>query len=368
ELITTGREGTVRFWDVASGELERVLYPPLRGITASALSPDGHTLALSSKQTVDKEQVSVILLVDVESTRLLAPESIKIRPLKGAKEWVDCLAFSPDGKWLASAGHREQVRLWDLKTGEHREVGGPENVAWDLAFSPDGKHLLTAPHDGPAVTWTVPDGKQATTFKGVDKGLVGVAWSPDGKTLATGGAQGVHRWDRDGKKPPQVLSEQPSHAITFSPDGHKLLNVWWQHGGGQEGVSLLEVPGGKELWQSGPETRLAWAAAFSPSGALAVAAGGPANNVLLLGARDGRPVHRLGGAGRMCFSAAWGPEGKVIAWGHTDGTSSEVFQAAPPLKVGFSLEKFRLVPNNHLVFTKAQRADLSRGKVTLKRA
>jgi WD40 repeat protein len=108
------------------------------------------------------------------------------------------VAFSPDGRLLATASHDGTARLWDPATGEQQRTltrnPGPGRAVWGVAFSPDGHLLATAGHDGTARLWDPATGEQQRTLS-QDCAVWGVAFSPDGHLLATAGDGGTRLWD-----------------------------------------------------------------------------------------------------------------------------------------------------------------------------
>jgi eukaryotic-like serine/threonine-protein kinase len=184
-LVTGGIDGYLRLWDVAKRQLRGEPIRQEGEVHAVAVSPDGHTVAASSRGSVwfwsvaDRKQVAV------------------------GRGWPDSasytLAFSPDGTLVATNGDTgsELVRLWDT-AGNPKDppLTGPGRYAVNLAFSPDGKTLATAMDDMTVRLWNVatrqPIGEPST---GHAKGVLTVAFSPDGMNFATGAADAtVQLW------------------------------------------------------------------------------------------------------------------------------------------------------------------------------
>jgi WD40 repeat protein len=191
------------------------------------------------------------------------------------------LAFSPDGKLLVSSGaHDNTTKLWDVVTGkEHTTLKGQKTFR-SAAFSPDGKTIAVSDGDGNLILWDTSSGNELVAFmREHNEHELSVAFGPDGKTVASGGTGNtVKLWDvRTGKRRAtfwghefhEPINDLPYvHSVAFNTDGKMLAS-----GGSDGNIKLWEVQSGKERLTLRGQQDEVMSVAFSPDGKMLASAG-----------------------------------------------------------------------------------------------
>jgi len=230
------------------------------------------------------------------------------------------VAFSPDGRKLATADDAGKLKLWDTATGrELATPSGHDACILSVAWSHDGRKLATASTDTTVKMWDAVTGQALATLTGHTKRVNAAAFSPDGKKLATGSDDGTLRfWDAEtGTELMTVRSGAKwVRSLAFSPDGGRVATGHFD----APYVRLWDVATGQELMALIGPVGVVRSVAFSPDGTRLAAAG--RNHVALVwDASTGQElVSFKGDNGEVC-AVAWSPDGKRLATGGADRTA-----------------------------------------------
>jgi WD40 repeat protein len=185
---------------------------------------------------------------------------------------VSCLAVSPDGATVASAGSGGAIRLWEAETGKQlHALWGHRGFVGAVAFSPDGKTLVSGGEDKTVRIWDVASGKEWACFTG-HEGLVSrAAFTPDGKAVISSGEDGmVRRWDVEtGKESAQCRLPGKSQQVrALTADGGRAALAGPQEAFIPNALRLWDLAEGKEIRALGKDLGYTIAACFSPDGKL----------------------------------------------------------------------------------------------------
>jgi WD40 repeat protein len=304
-VVSGDADGTVRLWDAGTAEPVGDPMTGHRGAVKSvAFSPDGRQIASAGADRT-------VRLWDATTG---APVGA---PFAGHKSDVNSVAFSPDGRWIASAGADRTVRLREAATGA--TVGDPmaghRGPVKSVAFSPDGERIVSAGADSAVRLWDkdtrAPIGEPMTGHRGA---VNSVAFSPDGERMVSGGADRTLRlWDPDtGASIGQPMTGHRNwvSGVAFSPDGRRIvsssadytLQLW-------DAATRLTV--GEPMTGHGKEVA---SVAFSPDGRRIVSGLGD-GTLRLWDASIAPPIKHEG----PVSSGAFSPDGRRIVSGGDDG-------------------------------------------------
>jgi len=289
----------------------RILKGHAQGVRALAFSPDGKMLATGGNDMVT-------LVWDVTDGKLRAT----LTEQSGA---VLAVGFSPDGKTLAVGGSDGRIRLWDAPAFTLQAVlEGHTEAVTSLAFSPDGQTLGSGSYDGSARIWHVRAHKCAGILKEHQRGVLTLAFSPDGKLLATGSHDETARlWHALSGQSKTVLTGHSGSVCTlgFSPDGKTLTT------GSSDGMVRFWNVGTAELkatlqGHKGSVMSLA----FSPDGRR-LATTGLDKTARIWEVANRQLKSTLSGHVDEVHALAFSPGGKLLATGGRD-TSARIWTIA----------------------------------------
>jgi WD40 repeat protein len=287
----------VKIWEVASGRLLHTLSVH-SSVYSVAFSPDGRLLASGSDDKTVK-------IWEVASGRLLRTRS-------GHSSYVKSVAFSPDGRLLVSEAGDGTI-VWDVASGTPAKLSPAQVTAVRSDTTMDGR--LKANISGKQIAIVdVPSARLLHTLSGHNKYVYSVAFSPDGRLLASEARDGTIVWDvasgsRANLAPDKVRILRPD----ITPDGRLKANII-----NEEQIAVFDVPSGRLLHTLSGHSSTVYSVAFSPDGRLL--ASGSDDNVKIWEVASGRLLHTLSGHGDRVRSVAFSPDGRLLASGSDDRT------------------------------------------------
>jgi WD40 repeat protein/transcriptional regulator with XRE-family HTH domain len=307
-LISTSDDATMKLWDAGTGVFIRDLYESTTVIDSVTFSPDGSLVAFSDS-VIHVLRFTTDLFTD--ETAIADQEFLTIPNAAFVK-------FSPDSRQLAAAS-RNQIKVWDAATGrEMLYFSGHTDWVMGVSFSPDGKSLASTSLDGTVKTWSLTPGQEMVTVTSqISSYGTRIAYNPNGKEFATNGGNGTATfWSTDTGEPQMKLSghTQEVLSLAFSLDGRHFAT-----GSLDETVKIWDVASGRELLNLPANKFGVRDLAFSPDGRL-IASGGFDGTANVWDAETGTLIHEITGHKGLVLGVAFSPNGSQLATSSTDTT------------------------------------------------
>jgi WD40 repeat protein len=304
--VTGSRDGSARLWETATGTPLAQLNGHGKAVVAVACSPDSSRILTGSADGTAR-------LWDAESGKEL--HRFLGQPMATGKKTafrrptdIHCVGFLPDGRRVFTGGADAVVRLWDAVTGQElRRFVGHTGWVSCAAVSRDGARLLTGSFDASARLWQVDSGQELRRLQGRCGKVSSVAWARDGRHVLVGRRDAfAHLWNlAQGRETRRFAVDEPVRSVDFSPDGSAVLV------GGEDDVARLwKTETGKALCQLTGHSEDISSVAFSADGSRVVT-GSWDGTTRLWDPVTGTEVDRLKGGQVEC--AAFSPNGRFVA-------------------------------------------------------
>ena len=277
----------------------------LRGGQIKIWDADNGDLLLTTKR-----QVSTAYFHDKDGNLL--------RTEKNHAWSVLSIAYSTDGKTLASGGNADNINLWDANTGELlRTLKGHDDDVESVAFAPDGNTLASGSSDKTIKLWDVTSGELLRTLEGHKDKVLSVAFAPDSNTLASASGNDdktIKLWDARSGELLHTLEGHDSYvsSVAFAPDSNTLAS-----GSSDKTIKLWDARSGELLRTLKEHDSHVGSVAFAPDGST-LASGSSDKTIKLWDARSGELLHTLEGHDGGVTSVAFAPDGNTLASGSRD--------------------------------------------------
>jgi WD40 repeat protein len=294
-------------------------------VAAIQLNPDERSAYNTSLGSIEKHishegeydiaQSTVRILATYDATLDLAIEG---KTLRGHKESVLSISFSPDGEKLASGSADNTIIIWHLATGKaEATLGGHTQAVSSVCCSPDGEKLASGSEDNIIIIWDLATGKVEATLREHTQAVSSVCFSPDGEKLASGSDDNtIIIWDLATGKAKGTLREhtQAVSSVCFSPDGEKLAS-----GSDDNTIIIWDLTTSKAEGTLRKHTQAVSSVCFSPDGEK-LASVSDDNTIIIWDLATGKAEKTLWGHTESVCSVCFSPDGEKLVSGSEDCT------------------------------------------------
>ena len=287
----------------------------------SADEPEPEPAAMSETATATEEDESS---VSTDGTGGPQRQRLHIvRTLEGNADWVNAVAFSPDGQYALSGAHNNTIKLWEVVTG--REIQTFHDLTEQpisVALSPDGERLVSETSNGVVRLWDVDSGESIRTFEKHSEAVLGATFSPGGKYVLSGGSASgtLHLWDTETGDLARRFddNDEAIFSVAFSPSGDYVLS-----GSGQSGtLKLWDTNTGavvRTFDEGDWDSTYVFSVAFSPNGKYALS-GSDDMTARLWDVESGKLLRTFEGHSGLVIAVAFSPDGQYVLSGSSDMT------------------------------------------------
>lgn len=318
-------------------------------ITHASLLARGEDYAGARRVLTDSSQLDAEIPSERRHARNLLAGYVALRGGRADKVYTGAeaalsggVAVSLDGRWLAAAGERGTLVLFDAESGEPvRRLEGhdPEaeslGVVRSVVFDPEGRWLFSGGDDRRIIRWSLPDGEKQAEWEAPDR-VFALAISPDSGTMASGGGDAtITLWDPETGEQRRTLEGHTGpiaqgDSLAFTTDGSRLASASFD-----ETARIWSLESGESLHTLEWHNDRVQAVAFSPDGPL-VATASNDKRIVIWNAETGRPLRLLAGHDNIVFDVAFSADGRQLLsasrdntmrlWDVASGTTLRVYQ------------------------------------------
>lgn len=214
-LIAGTEKGTIKIWELTTGNEIRTITGLSDFVHSIAISPDGTLIASASNDMLQIWELST---------------GQEVRSLSGHSAIIQGVMFSPDGQMLASGGNDQTIQLWNPNTGEQILTLSGTNLIDAVNFSPNGQILVSSDRNNKITLWNPNTGEEIRTLSGHSRKILAVSFSPDGQILASSSSdKTIKIWQIETGTLVHTLTGHSGwfaavNSVTFSPDGQLLAS------------------------------------------------------------------------------------------------------------------------------------------------